>query len=225
MGTTPRSSRPSARASLRRSFGYTVVEVMMALGVLTVGATGLIAMQKTTIVGNLRARTLSTASGIAATWVDRLKVDALSWRAKTAGGTTLNSTRWLKKVGEDFPTKSGDEGKWFVPAPDAALKYSALADLHGVDFTSTDKDKQAKDGAFCTHLRMTQLLPTLIRAEVRVFWLKSHGTNVSSKYAGTLNGMPLCTDDAGVVTAVGAETTRYHFVYMTTGLIRHGAPL
>ena len=37
---------------------YTVMEVMMALGVLSVGATGVIALQKATVIGNLRRQGL-----------------------------------------------------------------------------------------------------------------------------------------------------------------------
>ncbi|MSP24284.1 MAG: hypothetical protein EXR75_03785 [Myxococcales bacterium] len=213
-------------SSLRGRLGYTVVEVMMALGVLAVGSTGIVAMQKVTIVANTRARDLATASSIAATWVDRLKTDALSWRIKTGGGTTLTKTRMLDLVGEDFPNKAGNEGTWVSPdkiAKIADLKYAALADMRGEDLFKVPPATQASEGAFCTHLRLTQILPTMIRAEVRVFWLKNHGSNVSTKYAGTLGGVPFCTE--ANLDAVSAATSRYHFVYVTAGLIRNGTTL
>jgi type IV pilus assembly protein PilV len=197
--------------------GYTIVEVMMALAVMAVGATGVIAMQKATLVGNTRARNLSTASTIASAWLDRVKLDALSWRKLDTGGTTISKTKWLTKVGEDFPQQSGDEGKWFRPDIDSVAGYSPMADVRGFDITDTNKTSEA---AYCTHLRLTQLLPNMIRAEVRVFWLRNHGTSVSNKYAGTLNGKQLCDGDQGYVTDVGTATSRYHFVYLSSAVMQ-----
>ena len=57
--------RASKRRTGRARLGYTVIEVMMALAVLSIGATGVIAMQKAALIGNVRARNLTTASAIA----------------------------------------------------------------------------------------------------------------------------------------------------------------
>jgi hypothetical protein len=65
--------------------------------------------------------------------------------------------------------------------------------------------------AFCTHLRLTQLLPKLIRAEVRVYWLRRQGGGVVGS-AGTA----FCGEAPSAVTP---ERERYHFVYMTTGIM------
>jgi type IV pilus assembly protein PilV len=216
------AARPVLRGRGRDgSAGYTVVEVLMALAVLAVGATGIIAMQKAALIGNTRARNLTTASTIASAWLDRLKLDALWWRKATNGTSTINKTRWLKVVGEDFPTKTGDEGTWMRPALDMAAGYSPLADVRGVDLT----DENSAHVAFCTHVRLTQLMPTMLRAEVRVFWLKNQGSSVSDAYAGTINGNKLCASDGGYVGAVGAATNRYHFVYMSAAVLQSGANL
>ena len=72
--------------------GYTVVEVMMAMAVLSIGATGVIAMQKTALLGNLRARNLATASAIASAWVERLRIDGVRWTIDGAGVNTIAAT-------------------------------------------------------------------------------------------------------------------------------------
>lgn len=210
-----------ARARRRRA-AYTMVEVMMALAILAVGATGVIAMQKATLIGNTRARNLTIASSIASAWIDRLKIDGLAWRKTTSGGTTINDTRWLKTVGEDYPQIGGNENVWFRPGIDMTLGYSPAADVRGHDITDAAKTKEA---AFCTNVRLVQLMPNMVRADVRVFWLRNRGTNVSDTEAGTVNGMELCSGDAGYVSKVSDSTSRYHFVYMSAAVMRTGANL
>ncbi len=204
------------------SLGYTMVEVLMALAVLAVGATGVVAMQKATLLGNVRARNLSTASSLAATWIDRIKIDSLSWRKKPTGATTVTDTRWLKAIGEDYPQIGGNENTWLRPDIDTGLGYSAAADVRGLDITDTAK---TKDAAFCTNIRMVQLLPNMVRADVRVFWLRNRGTSVSNTVAGTVNGLELCSGDTGYVSKVGESTSRYHFVYMSAAVMRSGTNL
>ncbi len=194
----------------------------MALAVLAVGATGVVAMQKATLLGNVRARNLSTASNVAATWIDRLKVDALTWRKTSSGGSTINDTRWLKVIGEDYPQTGGNENVWVRPAVDTTLGYSPASDVRGQDITDTTK---MKDAAFCVNTRIVQLLPNMARADVRVFWLRNRGTNVSNSEAGTVNGAELCSGDAGYVSKVGEATSRYHFVYMSAAVMRAGSNL
>ncbi len=194
----------------------------MALAVLSAGATGIIAMQKATLIGNTRARNLNTATTIAGTWLDRLKLDALGWKKLATGGDSIATTRWINVVGQDFPNVSGNEGVWILPTVDAIAGFSPNADVRGYDITDPAK---FGDTSYCTHLRIRQLMPNVIRAEVRTFWLRMHGTDVSNKFAGTLNGEPLCSTNPGYISAIGAETSRYHFVYMSAAVMVNGANL
>ncbi|MEM9693592.1 MAG: prepilin-type N-terminal cleavage/methylation domain-containing protein [Myxococcota bacterium] len=192
----------------RRSVaGYTVIEVMMALAVLSVGATGIIAMQKAALIGNTRARDLATANAIAAAWVDRLRLDAQRWQILDNGTNSILQTVYLREVGDDYPSITGNENLWIIP-PAVGL-YNPAADVHGADTATL-----AEQG-FCTHIRLLQVLPNLIRADVRVFWLRNGGL-------GTINGQPLCADDAGYVAGVSQPEAdrRYHFVQVTSGILR-----
>ncbi len=194
---------PSRGRSRRAKLGYTVIEIMMALAVLSIGATGVIAMQKATLVGNVRARTLATGNAVASAWIERLRVDGLRWKMLN-GLSTLSNTRWLNTT-----------GVWFLPASVTAEDISAQADVLGRD---TETDAEA---AYCTHLRLTRLTENTMRAEVRVYWLRYNDAQGASN-TGTFGGAALCDNAPSYVTKIGTADAllRYHFVYLTTGIIR-----
>ncbi|MBI4704621.1 MAG: prepilin-type N-terminal cleavage/methylation domain-containing protein [Deltaproteobacteria bacterium] len=190
-----------------RDRGYTMVEVMMALAVLTIGATGIVAMQRTSLLGNTRARNLDVANAIATTWIERMRLAAVQW---TDGGGTpnLNTVPYLSIVGSDFPTVNPPEGVWFRPAEQPLAGISPAADVRGMDTFNPAQE------AFCTHLRIAQIQPTSIRVEVRVFYLRDQG-------GGTLGGDRLCSDSPAVIAAVDGALSRYHFVYAATAVVRN----
>ena len=190
---------------------YTVMEVMISLGVLSIGATGVIALQKATVIGNVLARDLSTANAVSSAWIERLRVDGLSWKRLLNGSSSIGSTQWLKQVGADFPVIAGNEGQWIRPDP--VGNYTAESNVQGKDMV-VPPGPLAPPPGFCTNIRLTQLTPSLIRAEVRVFWLRRKG-------GGTLNQKPLCDNDPSYLAGIEAERSRYHFVYMTTGILRN----
>ena len=55
-----------------RARGYTMVELMMALGILAIGVSGIIAMHKVTVAANQHAKNLAVASHIAQAWQEQL---------------------------------------------------------------------------------------------------------------------------------------------------------
>ena len=100
------------RARGRGRRGYTVIEVMIALTLLAVGTSGVIAMQKVTAIANRDARCLVVATQIARSWIERLRADATQWNHPSAidVNSDLADTRWLKSV----------SGVWFRPTDDLA---------------------------------------------------------------------------------------------------------
>ncbi len=143
----------------RASSGYTLMEVMVSLAVLAVGAAGVIGLQKVTGVANSYTRNLATASRIAAKWVERLELDGRQWSDTTGFG----STYWLKSA-------TAAPGQWTTPVERPSFA-SPDADVLGADIFPGD----TADPAFCTQVRLTTLsgFSGAIRAEVRVFWEKA----------------------------------------------------
>ncbi|WP_438028338.1 type IV pilus modification PilV family protein [Sorangium sp. So ce233] len=191
-----RERRPASR-------GYTLIEVMAALGVLAIGATGVLALQKATLISNTNARNIAIANNIAMTWAERLRVDALQWNDPGGVPDRDNDTDWLSLMATTpFPAKVGPT---LIPALGAPS-----ADVFGTDIYAGDPSQPA----FCTHVRFSQFTDattgarrwaTLIRAEIRVIWERS--------------GNPVDCAVAPVV--VDAEPERFGAVYVTTAVRRN----
>ena len=198
------------RAQRKHGRGYTVIEVMIALTLLAVGTSGVIAMQKVTAIANRDAKTLVVATQVARTWIERLRADATQWNhpSPTNPEDDRTDTRWLKTV----------NGVWFRPTDDVA--GSPAADALGNDVRDTDLG----NAIFCTNVRLTWLYgpppgtppPYLMRAEVRVYWLRDGG-------GGSVEaGKTIC--DPGVdLSKVAPSLERYHFVYLTSALAQNMA--
>jgi len=177
-----------------RARGYTMIEVMMALAVLAIGASGVMAMQRVTLIANSNARNVSMANQIASTWAERLRADAVQWNNPTTG-PDLADTRWLKEV-TILPSQ------WFAPTG-TAPNGTAWANINGDDLYGVTR------AAYCTHIRLTQLYPTLIRAEIRVFWARNESAIDCSEANPS---------------AVDSSYDKYGFVYVTTGILNNVIP-
>jgi prepilin-type N-terminal cleavage/methylation domain-containing protein len=191
------------RASRQR--GYTAVELMMAIGIFGVGVTGIISMQKVTSVSNQHAKNLSIATNIAESWLDMLTTDAARWTApsRSGGAKRVDTTTWLSGV---KPNASG-AGNWFLPIWDPGLQFGPAFDALG-----NPVNPATGTVAFCSHLRLSWLYqPTndgngLIRAEVRVFWLRD----------GQGFAQNMCA--VGQAASVGSAPQTFHFVQKITSI-------
>ena len=197
----------------RPARGYTIVEVMIALTLITLGVSGVVAMQKVTTVANRDARNLAVANQIARTWLDRLRTDAVAWNLPSptspTGNDIASDTRWLKQI-EDSPMA------WFQP--------ETIPDWGGPAFDMNGTDVSESDDAapmYCTNVRLQWIYgppavappPYLIRAEVRVFWLREG--------AGLPDGMDSFCDPSSNENeddVIGTATDRFHFVYATSAI-------
>ena len=72
----------------------------MAIGVLTAGAVGIMALVQASTRGNMEARQMTTGSQLASLWIGRLRRDALNWTrsSNVADPTLLNQTQYLQIV-------------------------------------------------------------------------------------------------------------------------------
>lgn len=184
-----------ARFRRQKSAGFTVVELLMALAIFAISATGILALQIVASRTNTHAKDLAAATQVARSWQDKLAMDALLW-----GGPSnwlIGQTTWVQQV-------ELQENVWIQPANDAAGTFGPAADARGAFLANPAQ------AYFCTHIRLTRLFTTpgaqLLRSEVRVFWPKGP--------VAWSNGDPYC--DGANVAAIGAATAQFNFVYHTT---------
>jgi prepilin-type N-terminal cleavage/methylation domain-containing protein len=199
-----------AVAKSRPARGYTVIEVMIALTLLAIGTSGIIAMQKVTAVANRDAKNLVIANEVARTWIERLRADAARWNHPSPINSTsdLGDTRWLATV----------DGNWFRPVDDPL--GSPTADAFGNDVT----DANLARGIFCTNVRLSWLYgpppgtppPYLIRAEVRVYWLRDGS-------GGVIEANKAICDPSINLNNVSSAIDRYHFIYVTSAIAENMA--
>lgn len=195
--------------SRRKARGYTAVELLMSVAILSIGVTGVVAMQKVTITSNQHAKNLAIATQIGQAFIDQLRADSLSWNHPSAQNlaSDLNQTVWLSNVPND------NSPEWFRPDWDDGRQFGASFDAQGRP-ADPDGDIGIR---FCAHLRLSWLYPPigamagngLIRAEVRVFWLREGQSGLENR--------AVCAD-AEVPEDIGAAIDRYHLVYNTSAI-------
>jgi len=215
MTPAPRPIRGRIQRRVARA-GYTLIELLMSLAILTIGVTGVVAMQKVTISSGQHARDLAIATQVAQAWIDQLRTDALTWNHPSARQATsdLDQTIWLSAL------VGNDSTDFMLPAWSDARKFGPAFDVQGkpVDVSDPDNVPHAR---FCTQIRLSWPYPEtepmlgngLIRVEVRVFWPRDG--------VAPLDGNDVC---GGAPDAVGAATDRYHFVYKVSAVRQNTAP-
>lgn len=188
-------------APRRGARGYTMVELMMAIALLTVSVLGIISLQKVTVVTNTHAKNLAMAQRIAQAVSGQLQLEATQWVTNLPSGGYLNANN-----------------VWERPLYNTARGFSGAFDALGNPL----KDEDAGSARFCAHVRQSWLYPNtmavsgngMLRAEIRVFWLRDG--------AAPLEKDALCGKHTEVqAKAIGDATDQYHFVYQTVGVRQH----
>jgi type IV pilus assembly protein PilV len=175
--------------------GYTLIEVMTAVVVMTIGATGIVAMQGAAVRANQDAYETTTAINFATTWLERVKRDARRWNAVGGADLAAGNNAWLNNA------IGSNAGLYFVPTTTAPEQ--AAADYYGFD---TPGEFNALNGGsyafFCANLRLTVAqaynaatngfnpvtAANAIRADVRVWWHRSSSdANRNGTYATCRN--------------------------------------
>jgi Tfp pilus assembly protein PilV len=183
------------------------VEVLMSLAVLAVGVVGIIATEKVTLAANLHAKNLAIATHVGQSWLGMLEAEAALW----GRDGSLARTTWLEQ-GAGIST-------WFRPDYNGDISFGPAFDALGNPVRTQDQDPNAK---FCVDLRLATLTSNnngggLMRAEVRVIWLRDDGA---------LGGSDLSPTHACSVAAVSvadeAESRLFHFVFLSGGVRQVG---
>lgn len=150
----------------RKNEGYTLVEVMMAVAILAVGATGILGLQGMAIRGNQEANEYATATRTVEMWLDRYRMDALAWRSGGPGVLASPVLMASTELMTAMPA-AGGTGWHFPTTTSAAFPAATQLSFHG--------NPRAAPGAptpiFCTQANLQWLYDaTALRVDVRTFW-------------------------------------------------------
>ena len=131
--------------------GFTVIEVMIALFVMTVGIIGLYSLQIVAISGNVVAQEFTQATQLAERWIETLRKDSVSWTNQANRPSQLSSSdQWQDALGPNLLNRDML----------SEAKYSASV---------------AIDPRYCIKYRVQGVPsgdpnPRVLRADVRVLW-------------------------------------------------------
>lgn len=210
--------------------GYTMVEVMMGLSVLAIGATGIIAMQKYALMGTMTSRNVMNATNIAGSSIEKMSAEAAIW--ENNGPQDPLEMPWLGPA-------LNNPNQWVVPPDGAALIDGTPLDISTIDLAGNP----VTPVGYCTHVRAelvgnrNAIAPgdpllggtdstDIARVEVRTFFAKS-GRNIACEcQTWTALETTGVFDDGTTTTCGGASEPRsrgeYGIIYMTTILRRGG---
>ena len=196
--------------------GFTLVEVIVSLGIMTIGAMALLGMQQQTTRANARARDMTMAMQIAQNVVERLKLEALAWNNVTASpNNDLQNSDLLLPITTNpiasfaaLPTReSSDAG--------VTRTLSNAFDYFGTDIPLTGASAaQLAQVRYCASYRLSWIFDNnrALRADVRVWWTKEAPSR------SIITDFPLCVDDNIKLNPGGDDFDRYHVVYLSTVL-------
>jgi prepilin-type N-terminal cleavage/methylation domain-containing protein len=208
------ASNARGRASRR---GYTAVEIMLSIAVLGIGAAGVMTMQAASVQGNSDAHMLDMGSSIAREWIERLRRDSMTWTMPDDQNPNPNwasNTTLISQIG-----LAANAGKWVWPAPPTGGANTVADPGYGRAFDILGRDLALPAAAqpgivFCTNIRGDWLVQDqLIRAEVRVYWLRQLFAAPTSTFCAT-------TEDLTTTGTAGAAQV-YHFIYAATAIARN----
>lgn len=192
----------------RRDSGFTLVEIMVSLGIMTIAGMAIMALQQQITRANIHARQITTATQIAQNVIERLKMDAVRWEKVNELGATL----YLKNI----VPPAGIVGFTTMPVQSvpSGLKTRLLS--NGFDYYGFDVDTSTTvpaDLFFCASHRLNWVFDNgrLIRADVRVWWAREGIASIQTDYGS-------CADDNTKLNPGGADYDRYHVVYLSTVL-------
>ena len=145
-----------------RQSGFTLIEVMIAIGVMTVGSLGILAMHQAVSNANRSAHEMNTALAITERWIERIERDSLAWSEQGLNSTALSSTAYLSAL-----AGTASKTDWFRPLP-ADSDESYGFDYFGNDTRDGDEIK------YCTNLQLSWLRQgSSARVDIRTFWYRT----------------------------------------------------
>ena len=156
------------------SGGYSLVEVLIAVVVTTVGLLALINLQVGTLHAVNSSKNLTLATNMAEHFLESLKAEGVAWNTDATVMLTQTATfPRLRFVGN--PVEGGGSG-WLRAYLSTGLdkRVGPMGNDSLMDNGIFSEVPGARNRSFCLHYRLTWVVPDyLIRADVRALWLRN----------------------------------------------------
>lgn len=159
--------------------GYTLIEVMMAIAIITASSVALLALQEIVVRGNMDARQTTTATTIVRNTLELLRLDALYWTQSYPSAGTVTWGVGSRGFLRDAPTAASA-----VPPPWRPFGVTAAAPEHAYDYQGR-VTTTAADMFYCVETRYAWIYPgQALRADVRVWWVRAGQLTNAALFAG-----------------------------------------
>ena len=172
--------------------GFTLLEVMIAIGIMTVGSLGILSMHHAVSGANRSAHEMNTALAITERWIERVDRDSLSWSEPGINSSTLTGTTYLAPLAA---TTTGTN--WFTPAP------ALSTESYGFDYFGNDTST-ASEIKYCTNLRLSWIRQgSSARVDIRTFWYRAGHMPGTATHPDWVSGSNFRGADCDAATADG----------------------
>jgi len=185
---------------------------MIAMGVLTIGSSAIIAMQRVSVMGTVSSQNLVNGSSIAAGVAARIGSEAnATWSTVNPDGLS----------GTLFNQGKTNLGAWRRADPSNAVKEAATG-LQGQHRSGAETALPVEQVAYCSFFRITKLNDDTVRVDVRTMYSRQ-GNPIGDECAlsaPTVNAMldsPTGTVTTGSLTHVHDE---YGVAFISTAVRR-----
>ncbi|UCH30657.1 MAG: prepilin-type N-terminal cleavage/methylation domain-containing protein [Myxococcales bacterium] len=180
-----------SRMSQHSQSGFTLVEVMIAIGIMTVGSLGILSMHHAVSGANRSANEMNTAIAITEKWLERIDRDSLAWSEEGVNSSALQSTAYLSELaGSLEPTG------WVTPSTTNPESYA-------FDYRGRD-DPDLSDVKYCVNLRMSWLRQgSSARVDIRTFWYREGYVHGGANHAKWVSGSDFRGANCDAATADG----------------------
>ncbi len=196
-----------SRMTTTSQSGFTLVEVMIALGIMTIGSLGILSMHHAVSSANRSANEMNTAIAITEKWIERIDRDSLGWSEEGINSTALNSAAYLSELaGSVQPTA------WFTPSTTAPESYA-------FDYFGRDDD-DLSDVKYCVNLRLSWLRQgSSMRVDIRTFWFREGFVHGGANHSKWVTGSAFRGANCDAATADGwdlGEAPNINVVFAST---------
>jgi prepilin-type N-terminal cleavage/methylation domain-containing protein len=188
------------------SKGYTILEVMIAAVISSIGISALVSMQIFSVRGATIADDSQSAMQLADTILDRVRGESVLWTL----GTVITNAAITPMLSQANPTTTaGTPSAWMTIQQGSGLLPDNRVNEEGISRVGSGLTIAEEAAAhFCAQYRLTWLNPVgqVLRVDVRVLWAMRRAEQ------NTLDGLIACDANAAL-TLAGVDGREVFSVY------------